>query len=207
MWGDAAAALRRRGPAVLAYAVLLFAIVWVAEKAFGKGFGTTGNAPQFVIVALNGVSLAALYFVTASGFTLVFGLMRVVNMAHGALYLLGGYLALDLAQHGWNWWLAAAGAMVITGAVGLLMQQSLLRWNQGQDLRQALITIAVRRRRRSSRPARCPTRSRSGSTTCSTPRSASSSSASRSRSGSCSGSSSGTRASAWSCAPASTTGR
>jgi branched-chain amino acid transport system permease protein len=69
--------------------------------------------------------------------------MRVVNMAHGALYLLGGYLALDLAQHGWNWWLAAAGAMVITGAVGLLMQQSLLRWNQGQDLRQALITIAV----------------------------------------------------------------
>ncbi len=143
MWGDAAAALRRRGPAVLAYAVLLFAIVWVADKAFGKGFGTTGNAPQFVIVALNGVSLAALYFVTASGFTLVFGLMRVVNMAHGALYLLGGYLALDLAQHGWNWWLAAAGAMVITGAVGLLMQQSLLRWNQGQDLRQALITIAV----------------------------------------------------------------
>ena len=95
MWGDAAAALRRRGPAVLAYAVLLFAIVWVAEKAFGKGFGTTGNAPQFVIVALNGVSLAALYFVTASGFTLVFGLMRVVNMAHGALYLLGGYLALE----------------------------------------------------------------------------------------------------------------
>jgi branched-chain amino acid transport system permease protein len=128
---------------VLAYLLLAFAIVWVADKAFGKGFGTTGNVPQFVIVALNGLSLSALYFVTASGFTLVFGLMRVVNMAHGALYLLGGYLALDLSEHGWNWWLAAAGAAVITGAVGLVMQQALLRWNQGQDLRQALITIAV----------------------------------------------------------------
>ena len=100
MWGDAAAALRRRGPAVLAYAVLLFAIVWVAEKAFGKGFGTTGNAPQFVIVALNGLTLAALYFISASGLTLIFGLLRVTNLAHGALFLLGGYVALDLAQDG-----------------------------------------------------------------------------------------------------------
>ena len=38
----------------------------------------------------------ALYFVVASGFTLIFGLMRVVNMAHGALYLLGGYIALEV---------------------------------------------------------------------------------------------------------------
>src|SRR5829696_1614451 len=53
---------------------------------------------QFVIVTLNGVTLAALYFVVASGFTLIFGLMRVVNMAHGSLYLLGGYLALEMQE-------------------------------------------------------------------------------------------------------------
>src|SRR5215216_1894108 len=125
MCGDAAAGLRRRGPAALAYLLLAFAIAWVADKAFGKGFGTTGNVPQFVIVALNGLSLSALYFVTASGFTLVFGLMRVVNMAHGALYLLGGYLALDLIQHGMSWWPAAVLAASACGAVGLMMQQLL----------------------------------------------------------------------------------
>jgi branched-chain amino acid transport system permease protein len=135
--------LAHRGPAAFGLLVLAFAVVWVAVKAFGAGFGLSGNAPQFVIVALNGLSVAALYFITASGFTLIFGLMRVVNMAHGSLYLLGGYLALDFTQHGMNWWLAAALATVLIGVVGLVMHQALLRWNQGQDLRQALITIAV----------------------------------------------------------------
>jgi branched-chain amino acid transport system permease protein len=137
------AALARHAPGALAIGLLAFAVAWVGYKAFGKGFGATGNGPQFVIVALNGLSLAALYFITASGFTLVFGLMRVVNMAHGALYLLGGYLALELIQHGMSWWPAAALAAAACGAAGLVMQQLLLRWNQGQDLRQALITIAV----------------------------------------------------------------
>src|ERR671931_2484003 len=108
-------ALARRTPAALALGLLAFAVAWVAYKAFGKGFGETGNGPQLVIVALNGISLAALYFITASGFTLVFGLMRVVNMAHGALYLLGGYLALDLLQHGLSWWPAALLAAVACG--------------------------------------------------------------------------------------------
>jgi branched-chain amino acid transport system permease protein len=135
--------MRRRAPAAIALALLAFVIAWVGVKAFGKGFGETGNGPQLVIVTLNGLSLAALYFITASGFTLIFGLMRVVNMAHGALYLLGGYLALDLVQHGASWWVAAAGAAIGCGVVGVVIHQLLLRWNQGQELRQALITIAV----------------------------------------------------------------
>src|SRR3954470_14061036 len=69
--------------------------------------------------------------------------MRVVNMAHGALFLLGGYLALDFIDHGMSWWLAAVLSALATGAVGVVMQQLFLSWNQGQDLRQALITIAV----------------------------------------------------------------
>jgi branched-chain amino acid transport system permease protein len=135
--------LARRGPAAFGLLLLAFAVVWVVVKAFGAGFGLSGNVPQFVIVALNGLSLAALYFITASGFTLIFGLMRVVNMAHGSLYLLGGYLALDFTQHGLGWWAAALLAAAAVGAVGLVMHQALLRWNQGQDLRQALITIAI----------------------------------------------------------------
>ena len=120
---------------------------------------------RFAVVTLNGLTLAALYFVVASGFTLIFGLMRVVNMAHGSLYLLGGYLALTI-QDAWfkedaglNLSLSGSGdetqysllawivpmllATAIIGVIGVAIQQVFLRWNQGQDLRQALITIAL----------------------------------------------------------------
>src|SRR5919198_748088 len=140
----APAALRRYGGPAAGFAVLAFALAWVAYKAFGAGFGFDGNVPTFVVVTLNGLSLSGLYFITAAGFTLIFGLMRVVNMAHGSLYLLGGYVAWSLtAHHGVGFWPALLLAGLAGGAVGLAMQQLLLRWNLGQDLRQALITIAV----------------------------------------------------------------
>jgi branched-chain amino acid transport system permease protein len=136
--------LRRLAGPVLGFGVLAFALAWVGYKAFGAGFGLSGNAPTFVIVALNGLSLAGLYFIIASGFTLIFGLMRVVNMAHGSLYLLGGYIAWSLtAHHGVGFWPALVIATLTGGAAGLVMQQAFLRWNLGQDLRQALITIAI----------------------------------------------------------------
>ena len=68
-------------------------VVWLLVKA-------SEDWRQFAVVTLNGITLAALFFVVASGFTLIFGLMRVVNMAHGSLYLLGGYLALEM-QDSW----------------------------------------------------------------------------------------------------------
>ena len=68
-------------------------VVWLLVKA-------VDDPRRFAVVTLNGATLAALYFVVASGFTLIFGLMRVVNMAHGSLYLLGGYLALEM-QDAW----------------------------------------------------------------------------------------------------------
>jgi branched-chain amino acid transport system permease protein len=122
--------------------VLAVAVVWVLGRALGL-FGATANLPLFIVVTLNGLTLAGLYFIVASGFTLIFGLMRVVNMAHGSLYLLGGYIGLRLVQNRFNYWLALVLAALAIGVVGLVMQQLLLRWNQGQDLRQALITIAI----------------------------------------------------------------
>jgi branched-chain amino acid transport system permease protein len=138
---------------VVLVAVVVFLIVKAAD-----------DPRRFVIVTLNGVTLAALFFVVASGFTLIFGLMRVVNMAHGSLYLLGGYLALKM-QESWfkqetglnlslsgadeghyglfAWLVPLLLATAIIGVIGVVLQQVFLRWNQGQDLRQALITIAL----------------------------------------------------------------
>jgi branched-chain amino acid transport system permease protein len=126
--------------AILLGALALIDVLW---QAFEKGFGTSGNVPTFILVTLNGLTLAGLYFITASGLTLIFGLLRVTNLAHGALFLLGGYVALRATENGTAWVLAAGLAMVVSGAVGLVIHQLFLRWNQGQDLRQALITIAA----------------------------------------------------------------
>jgi branched-chain amino acid transport system permease protein len=151
--------LRLAGRALLAI-VVIFPIVWVLFIATNTSFGSAVSDPKdFLITLLNGLTAAALYFVVASGFTLIFGLMRVVNMAHGAFFLLGGYIALRLqrnmvggesglgvssAQVAFTQWLLPllAGAAIV-GGIGLLMQQLFLRWNQGEDLRQALITIAI----------------------------------------------------------------
>jgi branched-chain amino acid transport system permease protein len=128
----------------LALLVLLFAVAWVLAHAFGTGVGASSETPQFVVVLLNGLTLAGLYFIVASGFTLIFSLMRIVNMAHGSLYLLGGYIAYRILQHeAVNYWFALVLASLAVGVFGLLMQQTFLRWNMGQDLRQALITIAL----------------------------------------------------------------
>jgi branched-chain amino acid transport system permease protein len=127
--------------AVLVGALGLLGVLWQALEA---GWGSEGNVPTFILITLNGLTLAGLYFISASGLTLIFGLLRVTNLAHGALFLLGGYVALTLVQDaGMPWGLAALLAMATSGAVGLVMHQLFLRWNQGQDLRQALITIAV----------------------------------------------------------------
>ena len=161
---DRGAAAPRRGrlegwgPQRIAVAALaVVVLVWLIVKA-------SEDLRQFAVVTLNGLTLAALFFVVASGFTLIFGLMRVVNMAHGSLYLLGGYLALEM-QDSWfkedtglglslsgtggaeydllSWVVPLVLATLLIGLVGVLLQQVFLRWNQGQDLRQALITIAL----------------------------------------------------------------
>ena len=127
---------------------------------FATAFGSAVHDPKdFLITVLNGVTAAGLYFVVASGFTLIFGLMRVVNMAHGAFFLLGGYVALKIQRHMvgrggvfgltsgqvnlTHWIVPALAGPPSSPASGLVMQQLFLRWTQGQDLRQALITIAI----------------------------------------------------------------
>ncbi len=144
----------------VAFAAVAFALAWVLFLARQTNFGPAIDDPRnFFVTLLNALTFAGLLFIVASGFSLIFGLMRVVNMAHGSFFLLGGYIAWriqqDMAGTGggftiapqqvntWQWVAPALVAAVSIAVIGLLVQQALLRWNQGQDLRQALITIAI----------------------------------------------------------------
>lgn len=101
------------------------------------------NPRQFVSTLLNGVTLAALYFLVASGFTLVFGLMRNVNLAHGSLYLFGAYMGWVVGDATENWFLAIAAGFASAALVGFLLQISVFRFMQGQELRQTMVTIGI----------------------------------------------------------------
>ena len=101
------------------------------------------NARLYFVTLLNGLTLGSLYFIVASGFTLVFGLMRNVNLAHGSLYLLGGYIGFVVAERTGSWLLAMAGGFAAAALAGLLLQVVVLRHMQGQDLRQTLVTIGI----------------------------------------------------------------
>jgi branched-chain amino acid transport system permease protein len=100
-------------------------------------------------ILLNGLTLAALYFIVASGFSLIFGLMRTVNMAHGSLYMVGAYVGYAVFeplydQDVWYaWYVGLVAGMAVAAVLGVAMQKTVLGWMQGQELRQALVTIGI----------------------------------------------------------------
>ncbi len=90
----------------------------------------------------NGLTFAAFLFLVASGFTLIFGLMRIVNLAHGAMYLMGGYVAYAVATQSGSFVLGIVAGAVATALMGLV-EQSLLRFAKGVELRQVLMTLGL----------------------------------------------------------------
>src|SRR5437764_12404171 len=93
--------------------------------------------------ALNGLSFGALLFILASGLSLVFGMMDVVNLAHGAFYMLGAYVALSVVQLSGSFWLAMLAAPFALGLLGFALEPLLLRRLRGRHLDQVLLTIGV----------------------------------------------------------------
>jgi branched-chain amino acid transport system permease protein len=89
----------------------------------------------------NGISYGALLFLFASGLSLIFGVMRIINLAHGSYYLLAGYLGLTLMRMKSSYFLAILGAAVIIALVGIVMVRVFLRKLPGNDLGQVLITM------------------------------------------------------------------
>jgi branched-chain amino acid transport system permease protein len=150
--------------AAVAFAVASILFITKVPPANGGGswrtttFGSAVHDPgSFLRILLDSITFAGALFIVASGFALIFGLMRVVNMAHGSFYLLGGYIAYEIQQsmtgqgfsiptsevNTWEWIVPLLVAAPCIAIVGFACQQAFLRWNQGQELRQALITIAI----------------------------------------------------------------
>jgi len=103
-----------------------------------------GVEARYTILVLNGLTQGAIFFVLGSGLTLAFGLMRIVNMSHGAFYLLGGYVGLTVLGHTGSWVLALLAGGLSIALVGLLVERGLLaRIHEGGDLSQTLLTIAL----------------------------------------------------------------
>jgi branched-chain amino acid transport system permease protein len=98
---------------------------------------------EFGLQLLNGLTFAALLFLVSSGFTLIFGLMRIVNLAQGSLYLLGGYIGLSVIRATGSFWLALPAAAMAIGALGLMIERGLLRRVRGRPMSEILLTVGL----------------------------------------------------------------
>jgi branched-chain amino acid transport system permease protein len=99
---------------------------------------------QFWIVqALNSLALGGLLFLLAAGFSLIFGLLRIANLMHGALFMLGAYLGVVVLKYVPDLWLATLVVALLTGALGGLIERLVLRRLAGNPLGQVLVTLGL----------------------------------------------------------------
>src|SRR5947209_16413173 len=125
---------------IIAVAVALWLIFAVWPQGLEEAIG---RKRVFLNALFNGITLGGLYFLVASGFTLIFGLMRNVNLAHGSLYLFGGYVGYAISASTGSWILSFIIAFILTALVGVLLQVLVFRRMEGQDLRQTMVTIGL----------------------------------------------------------------
>ena len=99
------------------------------------------TAEFWISQAFNGLSYGALLFLLASGLSLIFGVMRIVNLAHGSYFMLGGYVGLSIVWRTGSSVLALIGGALALALVGIAMQRLFLSRLPGQTLGQVLMTI------------------------------------------------------------------
>ncbi|TCT09916.1 amino acid/amide ABC transporter membrane protein 1 (HAAT family) [Tepidamorphus gemmatus] len=125
-------------------ALVAAVILWLILAPWPPGLEEAmGRKRIFLNAIFSGITLGALYFLIATGFTLIFGLMRNVNLAHGSLYLLGGYLGFEISEAtGW-WLLAFPLVFLIVALIGVVLQHQVFRRMEGEELRQTMVTIGL----------------------------------------------------------------
>jgi branched-chain amino acid transport system permease protein len=97
----------------------------------------------WLVLAVNSIALGGLLFLLSSGFSLIFGLMRIPNLMHGSFFMLGAYFGVTLLSRGINFWLAALLSALGMAAIGGLVERLLLRRLEGQVLPQVLLTLGM----------------------------------------------------------------
>ena len=99
---------------------------------------------QFWIVqSLNSLALGGLLFLLASGFSLIFGLMRIANLTHGSLFMLGAYVGISVLKYVPNLWVAALLGGLVAAVFGGLLERFVLRALAGNALGQVLVTLGI----------------------------------------------------------------
>jgi len=102
------------------------------------------DLPTFLIQLLNAVQYGLLLFLVASGLTLIFGIMGIINLAHGSFYMIGAYLAWSLSGSLGNFWAAIALGIVLSVLLGMLLEWLLIRHFYRRDhLYQVLLTYGL----------------------------------------------------------------
>jgi len=125
---------------LIAVAVMLWLVLAVWPPGLEEAIG---RKRVFLNAVFNGITLGSLYFLVASGFTLIFGLMRNVNLAHGSLYLFGGYIGYAISSWTGSWVLGFIVAFLGVALLGVVLQIVVFRRMEGQDLRQTMVTIGL----------------------------------------------------------------
>ncbi|HWI13385.1 MAG TPA: branched-chain amino acid ABC transporter permease [Burkholderiales bacterium] len=97
----------------------------------------------WIIQTLNSLALGGLLFLLAAGFSLIFGLMRIANLTHGALFMLGAYIGVSVLRYVPNLWIAALVAAATVALFGMLLERYVLRALAGNALGQVLLTLGV----------------------------------------------------------------
>ena len=97
----------------------------------------------WIINTLNGLSLAMILFLLAAGLTLIFGLMHIINMAHGSFYLLGGYIAISAIRLTGDFGTGALLAVLVIAVTGVIVQRLFLARLYKQEMPQALLTLGL----------------------------------------------------------------
>ena len=97
-----------------------------------------------LVLAVNSITLGGLLFLLSSGFSLIFGLMRIPNLTHGSLFMLGAYIGASLVVwYKLDFWLAAIVSALLVAAFGGLIERLLLRRLAGNSLAQVLVTLGI----------------------------------------------------------------
>jgi branched-chain amino acid transport system permease protein len=134
----------RHPVAALIILIAVAFLLWLILAPWPTGFEDVfGKKRIFINALFNGITLGGLYFLVATGFTLIFGLMRNVNLAHGSLYLFGGYMGYEATQWTGSWLFSYVIAFICCAVVGMAMQFFIFRRMEGQDLRQTLVTLGL----------------------------------------------------------------